>query len=55
MCSVKVDWTRPVEEIRLEELTRNDRTLRILRPVSFAGASGQLIAIVIWRLKFNSE
>ena len=42
LCPVKVDRTRPVEEIRLGELTGNDRTLRLLRPVSFAGASGQL-------------
>ena len=34
LCPVKVDRTRPFEEIRLEELTGNDRTLRILRPVS---------------------
>ena len=42
LCPVKVDWTRPVEEIRLEELTGNDRTLRLLRSVSFVVASGQL-------------
>ena len=42
LCPVKVDRTRPVEEIRLRELTRNDRTLGLQRPVSFAGASGQL-------------
>ena len=42
LCPVKVDRTRPVEEIRLGELTRNDRTLGLQRPVSFAGASGQL-------------
>ena len=28
LCPVKVDRTRPVEEIRLGDLTRNDRTLR---------------------------
>ena len=55
LCPVKVDRTRPVEEICHGELTGNDRTLRFLRLVSFAGASGQLIAIVIWQLKFNSE
>ena len=42
LCPVKVDRTRPVEEIRLGELTGNDRTLRILRPVSLAAASGQV-------------
>ena len=36
LCLVKVDRTRPIEEIRLGELTGNDRTLRILRPVSFS-------------------
>ena len=34
LCPVKVDRTRPVEEIRLGDLTRNDRTLGLLRPVS---------------------
>ena len=34
LCPVKVDRTCPVKEIRLGELTGNDRTLRILRPVS---------------------
>ena len=42
LCPVKVDWTRPVEEIRLGELTGNDRTLGLQRPVCFTGASGQL-------------
>ena len=42
LCSVKVDRTRSVEKIRLGELTGNDRTLGLQRPVSFAGASGQL-------------
>ena len=42
LCPVKVDRTRPVEEIRLGELTGNDRTLGLQRPISFAGASGQL-------------
>ena len=41
LCPVKVDRTRPVEEIRLGELTGNDRTLRLQRPISFAGAFGQ--------------
>ena len=41
LCPVKVDRTRPVEEIRLGELTGNDWTLGLQRPVSFAGASGQ--------------
>ena len=34
LCPVKVDRTCPVEEIRLGELTGNNRTLMILRPVS---------------------
>ena len=42
LCPVKVDRTRSVEEIRLGELTGNDRTLGLQRPVSFTGASGQL-------------
>ena len=42
LCPVKVDQTCPVEEIRLGELTGNDRTLELQRPVSFIGASGQL-------------
>ena len=42
LCPVKVDRTRPVEEIRLGELTGNDRMLGLQRPVSFTGASGQL-------------
>ena len=55
LCPVKVDRTRPTEENRIWTLTVNDRTLVVQGPVSFAGASGQLIAIVIWWLKFNSE
>ena len=55
LCPVKVDRMRPVEEIHLGELTGNDRMLGLQRPVSFAGASSQLIAVVIWRLKFNLE
>ena len=55
LCPVKVDRTRPIEENRIWTLTVNDRTLVVQCPVSFAGASGQLIAVVIWRLKFNSE
>ena len=39
---ITCDRTRLVEEIRLGELTGNDRTLGLQRPVSFAGASGQL-------------
>ena len=39
---VKVDRTRPVEKTCLGELTGNDRTLGLQRPVSFTGASGQL-------------
>ena len=35
LCPVKVDQTRPVEEICLGELTGNDRTLGLQRPVSF--------------------
>ena len=42
LCAVKVDRTRPFEEIRLGELTGNDRMLGLQRPVSFTGASGQL-------------
>ena len=42
LCPVKVDRTHLVEKIRLGELTRNDRTLGLQHPVSFAGASGQL-------------
>ena len=42
LCPVKVDRTCPVEEIRLGELTGNDRTLRLLRSVSFTAASGQV-------------
>ena len=42
LCPVKVDRMRLVEEIRLGELTGNDRTLGLQRPVSFTGASGQL-------------
>ena len=32
---------RPVEKIRLRELTENDRTLGLQRPVSLTRASGQ--------------
>ena len=42
LCPVKVDRTRPVEEIRLGELTRNDRTLGLQRPVSLTAASSQV-------------
>ena len=41
LCPVKVDRTSPVEEISLGELTGNDRTLGLQRPVSFTVASGQ--------------
>ena len=34
LCPVKVDRTRPVEEIRLGDLIGNDRTLEAQRPVS---------------------
>ena len=40
LCPVKVDRTRPVEEIRLGELTGNDRTLRSsVRSVEAAASS----------------
>ena len=55
LCLVKVDRTRPVEEIRLGELIGNDRTLGSERLVTCAEASGQSIAVEIWRLRFNSE
>ena len=42
LCPVKVDRTRPVEKICLGELTGNDRTLGLQRPVSFTAASGQV-------------
>ena len=42
LCLVKVDRTRPVEEIRLRELTGNDQTLGLQRPVSLTAASGQV-------------
>ena len=47
MCPVKVDRTCPIEEIRLGELTGNDRTLGLQHPISSAGASGQHLAVVI--------
>ena len=34
LCPVKVDQTRPVKEIRLGDLTGNDRTLEAQRLVS---------------------
>ena len=40
LCPVKVDWTHPVEEIRLGELTGNDRTLRSSVRSVEAAASG---------------
>ena len=42
LCPVKVDQTRPVEEIRLGELTGNDRTLRSSVRSVEATASGQV-------------
>ena len=42
LCPVKVDRTRPVEEIRLGELTGNDRTLRSNVRSIEAAASGQV-------------
>ena len=42
LCPVKVDRTRPVEKICLGELTKNDQTLGLQRPVSFTAASGQV-------------
>ena len=61
LCPVKVDWTRPVEEIRLGELTGNDWTLGLQRPVSLTGASGQPALCPVkgyngsisWRLLFK--
>ena len=44
---VKVDWTRPVEKTCLGELTGNDRTLGLQRPVSFTGASGRQMTVEI--------
>ena len=42
LCPVKVDRTRPVEEIRLGELTGNDRTLGSSVRLVEAAASGQV-------------
>ena len=42
LCPIKVDRMHPVEEIRRGELTGNDWTLGLQRPVSFTGASGHL-------------
>ena len=55
LCPVKVDRTRPVEEIRLGELTRNDRTLGLQRPVSSAAVSGRYLAVVIGWFLLNVE
>ena len=41
LCPVKVDRTRPVEEIHLRELTRNNRTLRSSVRSVEAPTSGQ--------------
>ena len=40
LCPVEVDWTRPVKEIRLGELTGNDRMLGSSVRLVEASASG---------------
>ena len=50
---VKHDRTRPVEEIRFWNLTRNDRTLEAQSLVSCSGAFGQQMTIEIRRLLLN--
>ena len=47
------DRTRPVEEIRFWNLTRNDRTLEAEHPVSCSGASGQQMTVEIRWLLLN--
>ena len=47
LCPVKVDRTRLVEEIRLGDLTGNDRMLEAQRPISFTGASNRQMTVEI--------
>ena len=49
----KHDRTRPVEEIRFWNLTRNDRTLEAQSPVSCSRASGQQMTVEIRQLLLN--
>ena len=44
---VKHDRTRPVEENRFWNLSRNDRTLEAERPVSLCAASSQQMTVEI--------
>ena len=44
---IKHDRTRPVEEIRLWNLTGNDRMLEAQRSVTYAAASGRLLTVEI--------
>ena len=55
LCPVKVDRTRPVEEIRLGELTGNDRTLMLVRPVTLSNASDHHLTIEIGRIAFEAD
>ena len=44
---VEHDRTRPIEEIRFWNLTRNDRTLEAERPVSLCAVSDQQMTVEI--------
>ena len=51
---VKHDRTRPIEEIRFWNLSRNDRMLEAQSLVSCSGASGQQMTVEIRRLLLNA-
>ena len=55
MCPVEVDRMRPVEENLVWNLTVNDRTLGAQRPVTYAGASGRYLAVVIGWFLLNGQ
>ena len=55
LCPVKHDRTRPVEEIRFWNLTRNDRPLEAQCPVTYAIASDRLLTIKIGRTVFKER
>ena len=55
VCLVEVDQTCPVEENLVWNLTVNDRTLRVQRSVTYAGASGRYLAVAIGWFLLNGQ
>ena len=59
LCPVKHDRTRPVRKNRVWNLTGNDRTLVLVRPVTLSSASGHYLnvqmTVEIGQLAFEAD